>query len=426
MLVGIGFGTGGTDFHFLPLAGESALASAARGSARLARPAGIGAGGATMFTQTQSQGMVKASPEAVARNERNHPPADRSRSRQQQAAAASSDPGSAAPAGPSSFEVWTSWLYQEIQKDASQAAKKSGSYQGLFETLSDLEFLLELIGKDLSDLEKTMIWEPMLEAIHARLKDAAEASCMSDAHMYGIQLAERMTKPASAFERELLKRFSDKYGAEGKDLIRKALQLAERCPLFLWVESELSHFDLSDTAEDHMKIIADVPLQWRFGGSQRRPYLMGSGPIEYRLSEYILHFEEGNCLGRPDPVEGSRFVVLRLAPLFKADGTLDNFEMNRYHATGRMRDIIITFAPEDTGCVEGPQGAQMKGGDQWWTSFGAYMLVNGGYPIKDWIVRANAGMSTIADKEIVHDGGTIDLGTVAGFTKFVLVNEKPE
>jgi hypothetical protein len=41
-------------------------------------------------------------------------------------------------------------------------------------------------------------------------------------------------------------------------------------------------------------------------------------------------------------------------------------------------------------------------------------------------VRANAGMSTIADKMIVHDGTTIDLGTLWGSTKFIILNENPQ
>ncbi len=417
ILVGIGFGNGGSDFHFTPLTGNASTADSNEGSARVAstilKPTTIGPGGLSS-SMLQSQGVVKASPEAVRRTARNNPPADRSRSSNQRAAASDTS---------SNTGGFESWLAENIEKRAQDNQGTDGTYNELFEALSDFEILLENWGDDIPEEVKDRIWDALVQAIYKRLKEAAEASCLTDAHIYGIQLAERLAKPAGAFNRELLKRFTAKYGSEGSELIRKAMQLSERCPLFLLVESDITHYDMEVYPIEHAKISADIQLRWRYEGSKREPYLMGAGEILYGGKD--IKMDKEGCLAEPNRVDGSWFHVQRLAPTFNSDGTLDNFELTRYNATGKANDIVVIFAPEGSGCVEGAQGNKGRGGDYWWTFYGGYMIVNGGFPIRDWIVRAEAGMSTIADKTIVHDGGTNVLDTMTGETKFILVNKRP-
>ena len=422
-LVGIGFGSGGSDFHFTPLSGNDAGLAGDTGSARLAstvlKPNAIGPGGLS-YSMLQSGGVATASPEAVQRTTRSNPPADRSRSSRQRAAASdasrSTDGDELAPL----VAPFESWLAQNIENRAKDNQKADGTYRDLFEALADHEFLLDKWGDELSEVEKNRVWDALVEALYQRLKEAAEAACMTDAHMHGIQLAERLTKPASEYDQELLKRFTAKYGSDGGELIRKAMQLAERCPLFLQVQSDVTHYTMDALSIEEAKITAEVPLRWKFGGPQRQPYLIGKGRIGYEKKDIKL---EDGCLAEPNTVSGSWFHVQRLSPTFNNDGTLDDFELEIYHATGRATDVVVIFVPDELACVMGPQGNKTRGADFWWSLYGIFMMVHGGFPIHDWSLRAEAGMSTLAEKTISNDGDTIVMGTMSGSTKFILVNK---
>jgi hypothetical protein len=174
----------------------------------------------------------------------------------------------------------------------------------------------------------------------------------------------------------------------------------------------------------HTKITADVTLTWKFDRKGRQPYLIGEGPIEYQQNLMTLNEGKYQCEAEPDKKTGSRFLVKKLSPQFK-DQSLTDFRFERYNATGRMTKYIIFVAPPESGCVKGPQPGVIPHGDQWWTDFGAQMIIKG-FLIKDWVVRANAGMSTIADKTIDHYGPTVDLGELYGTTKFIIFNENPQ
>jgi hypothetical protein len=418
LLAGIGFGVAGNDFHFSPLDPEEPGTSSTVGAAKMARLAARqagAAGGVVTSTRLGSHGAVRTSPSTAIENAQSHAAIDHARLSDQRfeagRAAYEGTSGGGVTVAPGSF---ANFMADRIKQQA-----QSGSYADLYEALIDWKRLLREGATELDSDKMDEVWDLLLDKLHGLLKQAAEATCMSDAHMYGIEMAQRLTKPASAFDRELLKRFKEKYGAEGQDLLRKAVQLVERCPLYLVVKSDIQYTNIDGEVIEHSKISSVIPLNWRFGQNDGQPYLTGKGDIQYE--EFTM--EISGCFAHPNTKVGSQLVVLRLAPTFKNDGTVDNFVLDRYKAKGYAREIII---PKTSGDCGGKGGTNAGAGDLWWTDYGAYMMVNGGFPIKDWQVRVNSGMSTIAQKTVNHNGGTIDLGTLDGETTFTLVNEQPQ
>jgi hypothetical protein len=242
VVVGIGFGTDGDDFHFLPFGADEPVASTAGGAAKLAsrvvQQGPVGVGSITM-SQIQSQGATKASPSTVIRTTQNRAPADPSRATRQKAAAAAvaarrtQDDDLLTPLVESSFE---SWLAQKITDRAREAAADSGKSQDLNDILFDFEFLLSRYGRTVPSYMIAPAWDAVLSAIHAQLERAAEAECSSIEGQRGIQLLRRCSVDGSTnatnsfFNVELARRFSGAYGAEGAGLIDKIRELAKKCP----------------------------------------------------------------------------------------------------------------------------------------------------------------------------------------------------
>jgi hypothetical protein len=314
MIVGIGFGSAGEEFYFLPYDAGEGVSSA--GGVKLARPVGAGAGGATMFT-TQSQGVAKASPTAVVRNRREHPAADRRRRAAQTSAAAKAQSkmradDDLAPLVPISEETW---ILRNNLEFIRRSALDPRDVTGLIWEIEHIGELLRDSGDQVPQSLKEEVWNALLDAIRDRLKLGAEADCEEDDLMEGVKLAERVMdfgavnspgRPSSAFDRELVRRFVKKYGVERDRLVEKIRDLVERCPRAFHVDGNLgdNKFDQdvcdyrfwftltgtnSEGSWEHLMIPNNASFQWgtyTFSGGLR------SGGWASGAGEYEINYDE--------------------------------------------------------------------------------------------------------------------------------------
>lgn len=288
--------------------------------------------------RTGPAGTGRTTRSAIRDNAINHPPSNR-RSRTIQNSTAQLD--DLAPLIPSSY---------------LNMNRISQSLSGWMDTLS----LLDETGtryNNAADKQQALEWmETSIKNVILQFEKNFKRNlqnCVAKDDYDAYFAAQSLKNPRSAFGKIIAERYKKAYGSATIDeVIRKAA----RCNLKLEIQSTVivKGQDLLQT----LSVTAEVPLKIHYDSTTFSVYYTGSGKIIYNQNS----IKADNCTGDFKVQEKSRFVVIKLYPVFSAASTqLRGFNLNDYSTPGITESIRI-FCPRYKAVTSLPPGTDIWGG----------------------------------------------------------------